>query len=222
MEIWAALAIGFMGSFHCIGMCGPIALALPGSQDANRLRLIWGRILYNLGRVFTYAVLGAIFGLIGRSVALAGFQQSVSIVLGAAIILSVFFRSEKLRSVKEALRADFFFDRIKSAISSRFRKQGVNTLFTIGLLNGLLPCGFVYVGLAGSVTTGSVLNGTLFMILFGLGTVPVMFFMAMAPGMISISLRNKINKVIPVLAIAFGAYLIYHGIMFGQMMHAGH
>ena len=218
MDIWAALAIGFTGSFHCIGMCGPIALALPGSNSGS-FNLISGRILYNSGRIVTYSILGALFGLIGHSVAVAGFQQSLSVILGVAIILSVVLRSRRFESIKSLIRADFFFDRIKDAIGKRFKKSGLSTLFSIGVLNGLLPCGFVYVGLAGSLTTGSILNGALFMALFGLGTFPTMFFMSIAPGMISVTLRNRINRAIPYLAVTFGIYLIYRGFAFGQMAH---
>ena len=87
----------------------------------------------------------------------------------------------------------------------------MSTLFTIGLLNGLLPCGFVYIGLAGSLTTGSTEEGMLYMILFGLGTFPAMLGMSVAPTFIGLSTRQRINQFMPVLAILLGLYLIYRG-----------
>lgn len=218
MEIWTALAIGFFGSFHCIGMCGPIALALPGKSDSTA-SLIWGRLLYNIGRVLTYTFLGVIFGIIGHSIALAGFQQSVSVLLGAIILTGALFQFNSLNGWKEKVRLNTLFNRLEKLMLSQFKKGGTITLFTIGLLNGLLPCGFVYIGLAGSVTTGSVLQGSLFMTLFGIGTIPAMMVMALAPGFVSLAWRRRINKFIPYLAAAFGIYLIYRGIVIGEMLY---
>lgn len=218
MEIWTALAIGFFGSFHCIGMCGPIALALPGKSDSTA-SLIWGRLLYNIGRVLTYTFLGVIFGIIGHSIALAGFQQSVSVLLGTIILAGALFQFNSLNGWKEKVGLNTLFNRLEKLMLSQFKKGGTITLFTIGLLNGLLPCGFVYVGLAGSVTTGSVLQGSLFMTLFGIGTIPAMMVMALAPGFLSLEWRQRINKFIPYLAAAFGIYLIYRGIVIGEMLY---
>lgn len=218
MELWTALAIGFFGSFHCIGMCGPIALALPGRDD-SAVTLITGRVLYNAGRIFTYSCLGIIFGLVGHSIALAGFQKSLSVLLGILIIISGISQSRYLPNWKKKAGLDPFFEKLKKTISAQFKKRGLSTLFTIGILNGLLPCGFVYVGLAGSVTTGSIMGGGFFMALFGLGTFPVMLSMSLAPGIISLSMRKRINRMIPYLAVTFGIYLIYRGFMMGSMIH---
>jgi sulfite exporter TauE/SafE len=217
MELWTALAIGFFGSFHCVGMCGPIALALPGS-DESKLSLVAGRILYNIGRIVTYSLLGLIVGVVGHSIALAGLQKSLSVLLGALIIISGLSANNYLPSWKKKIGLDPFFDKLKKTISAQFKKRGLRTLFTIGILNGLLPCGFVYVGLAGSVTTGSIVQGGLFMALFGLGTFPIMFLMSLAPGFITLSMRRRINAIIPYLAIGFGIYLVYRGIMMGRML----
>lgn len=218
MELWTALAIGFFGSFHCIGMCGPIAMALPGKDDSI-LSLLTGRLAYNVGRVVTYSMMGALFGLMGHSIALAGFQQSLSVLVGIIVIASVVLQSNFLSSFKQRLGINYLYERLKKLISAQFKKRGITTLLTIGLLNGFLPCGLVYLGLAGSITTGSILQGSLFMILFGIGTMPAMFAMAVAPGLISLSWRRRINKTIPYIAVIFGAYLIYRGIAFGSMMH---
>lgn len=218
MELWAALAIGFFGSFHCIGMCGPIALALPGRDDSVQ-SLVTGRVLYNFGRILTYSFLGIIFGLVGHSIALAGFQRSLSILLGILIIISALSQSNYLSNWKRKAGLESLFEKLKKTISAQFKKRGLSTLLTIGILNGLLPCGFVYIGLAGSVTTGSILGGGLFMALFGLGTFPVMLLMSLAPGFISLSMRKRINIAIPYLAAGFGIYLIYRGITMGTMVH---
>jgi sulfite exporter TauE/SafE len=162
----------------------------------------------------TYSFLGLIFGIIGHSIALAGFQKALSILLGLLIIISTLTQSRKTK-----MGLNSVFERLKAMISSQFKKRGMSTLFIIGILNGLLPCGFVYVGLAGSVTTGSILGGSLYMALFGLGTFPVMFSMSLAPGFISLSMRKRINQIIPYLAVIFGIYLIYRGIAMGPAPH---
>lgn len=218
MEIWTALAIGFFGSFHCIGMCGPIALALPGSGEST-FKLLTGRVLYNFGRVVTYAFLGAIFGFIGHSIALAGFQKGLSIALGIAVIASVLIKSRYFNVLKNKLGTNSFYDHLKKLIGRQFKKRGFITLFSIGILNGLLPCGFVYIGLAGSLTTGSITGGISYMALFGLGTFPAMMAMSLAPGFFSISFRRRINKAVPILAVIFGIYLIYRGLFMGGMAH---
>lgn len=212
MALWTALAIGFFGSFHCIGMCGPIALALPGSKDSG-FSFFAGRILYNLGRILTYALLGVLFGLVGHSIILAGFQQLLSVVLGIFIIAAVWVNSSYFTQFKKQTGIDRVLETLKGLIHRQFQRSGAGTLFTIGLLNGLLPCGFVYVGLAGSLTAGSAAGGALFMVLFGLGTFPSMFMMSIAPGLISLAWRKRINKLVPVMATLFGAFLLYRGFM---------
>ncbi|MCW9707290.1 sulfite exporter TauE/SafE family protein [Fodinibius salsisoli] len=212
METWTALAIGFFGSFHCIGMCGPIALALPGQND-SKLFFISGRLLYNIGRIVTYSLLGALFGVIGYSIMLAKLQNTLSIFLGILIILGSVSQTSFFQGWKKKMKLNLPFQKLKKLINSQFNKRGQGTLFTIGLLNGLLPCGFVYIALAGSITTGSIVGGSIFMALFGLGTLPAMFAMALAPGMISLQLRRKINTILPLLAAGLGIYLIYRGIM---------
>ncbi|MGK7371003.1 MAG: sulfite exporter TauE/SafE family protein, partial [Candidatus Halalkalibacterium sp. M3_1C_030] len=185
----------------------------------STFKLILGRTLYNIGRVVTYAFLGAIFGLIGHSIALAGFQKGLSIALGVAIIGSVVIKSRFFNAIKNKLGTNSFYDHLKKLIGAQFKKRGLSTLFTIGILNGLLPCGFVYIGLAGSLTTGSIAGGSIYMTLFGLGTFPAMMAMSMVPGVFSISLRKRINSAIPILAVLFGAYLIYRGLFMGGMGH---
>ncbi|MCD6049706.1 MAG: hypothetical protein K0Q55_1109, partial [Verrucomicrobia bacterium] len=88
MELWTAFILGLVGSLHCAGMCGPLALALPVAGKTRRA-FVLGRVLYNLGRILTYCVIGAIFGLAGQSLALAGFQKWVSLGAGVAILLGL-------------------------------------------------------------------------------------------------------------------------------------
>lgn len=214
MALWTALMIGFFGSFHCVGMCGPIALALPGARQTG-WHFVAGRLLYNFGRIVTYTLLGALFGILGRSLFVAGVQKGLSIVLGLIIIASVVLKSSLFSTFKKSTGIDRILEVLKNTIRRQFKRRDLTTLFTIGLLNGLLPCGFVYMGLAASLTTGSIPGAAIFMAFFGLGTFPAMMLMAMAPGLISLELRQRISRLIPLLAILLGVYLIYRGMMMG-------
>ena len=86
--ILSALLFGLFGSFHCVGMCGPIAFMLPIDRS-NRLCGIIQTILYHLGRIFSYALIGMLFGLLGKGFYFFGFQQQVSIIVGIIMILSI-------------------------------------------------------------------------------------------------------------------------------------
>ena len=213
------MLIGFLGSFHCVGMCGPIALALPGSgKEAGIGKLVLGRLLYNIGRVTTYALLGLFMGMVGYGMAYAGWQQLLSVVLGVLIILAAVMSMPGLGKVKKKLGIEGFYAGIKKAINHLFRRNGQVVLLGIGLLNGVLPCGFVYLGLAGAVTTGSMAAGAQYMVLFGLGTIPAMMAMSLAPRLITLPMRRKINKALPILTVIFGLYLILRGLLISDMM----
>jgi uncharacterized protein len=214
MEIWTGFIVGLVGSLHCVGMCGPIALALPVFGN-NRIKIIWGRLLYNLGRVITYAFLGALFGLFGSRLILFGIQQNLSIVIGTLIFLYVVTP----RKIKTKISGTGFYLRIVTFLKTHYSKlisrRTNKSLFTIGLLNGILPCGFVYVGIAGATSTGNWISGAGYMALFGLGTTPIMFATAMLGKVINFDLRKRINKLIPVFALLLALLFILRGLNLG-------
>lgn len=213
-EILTAFLVGFLGSFHCIGMCGPIAVALP-IPNSNNLSFFTGRILYNLGRVVTYSFLGAVLGLLGGRIALAGAQQIVSIVLGIVIIIAVLLPQKHKNYFAQHRITQKLAEPLKANISVLFKKGTFSALFLIGILNGFLPCGFVYIGLAGSIASGDAISGAAVMILFGLGTVPVMFAASVFGKFINIGIRRKLRKAIPVFAILLAAVFILRGMNLG-------
>lgn len=214
MEILSGLALGFFGSLHCIGMCGPIALALP-SQSKSKLSFYSGRILYNLGRVITYSIMGLIIGLIGQKINLAGYQQIVSITLGALILIAVLLPSNiknyfiRLKAVQLITKA------LQSSIGVLFRKGGQGSLFGIGVLNGFLPCGFVYVALAGAVALNSIEKSILFMALFGVGTIPAMFSASIVTNLFGQNFRRRIHRAIPIFASVLAVIFILRGLNLG-------
>jgi len=213
-EILAAFFVGLVGSLHCIGMCGPIAIALPVPNSGN-LSFLTGRILYNLGRVATYSFLGAVLGLIGSKIALAGAQQIVSIVLGSIIIIAVLLPQKYKNYFAQHPAIQKLAQPLKSNIGILFSKGTFSAMFIIGILNGFLPCGLVYVALAGAIASGDAISGAAVMILFGLGTVPAMFAASVFGKFINIGIRTKIRKAVPALAILLGVIFVLRGMNLG-------
>jgi sulfite exporter TauE/SafE len=210
----SALVLGLMGSFHCAGMCGPIAIALPLHGNSIPQK-IFGGTLYNLGRTLTYGVMGAIFGLLGQGVEMIGFQQKISVVMGAIMIISVIFPS-LFRNQYNMEKSWFsLVGKLKKSIGSLFSVRSFSSLFFIGLLNGLLPCGLVYMAIAGAIGTGEVVLGSLYMIMFGLGTIPMMLSIAIAGNILNAAIRQKINRLIPVLVVVVGIFFILRGLSLG-------
>lgn len=210
----SALVLGLMGSFHCAGMCGPIAIALPlhGNSVSGK---IFGGTLYNLGRTLTYGIMGAIFGLLGQGVAMMGFQQKVSVIMGSLMIISVLFPA--LFRNQYSMEKSWFslVGKLKSSIGKMFSVRTFQSLFFIGMLNGLLPCGLVYMAIAGAIGTGAVLSGSLYMIMFGLGTLPMLLGITLAGNLMGLAFRKRINKVIPVLVILVGIFFVLRGLSLG-------
>jgi len=214
MELWTAFLIGLAGSLHCIGMCGPIAIALP-TGNVSRLTLLSGRILYNVGRSITYGLMGLVAGLVGQAVHVSGYQQILSIALGVLLLLAIilpsrfgaFLTGSKLHS-KLTLSLGKIWTRLTADASQ-------SSLFTIGLLNGFLPCGLVYVALAGAISTGNSLQGGLYMVTFGLGTLPVMLAVSLAGRLLGEGVRRRLRQLIPVGGVILAALFILRGLSLG-------
>lgn len=212
--LFSALLLGLAGSVHCAGMCGPIVVALP--LHGNTIpQKIFGGTLYNLGRTLTYGAMGALFGLLGQGIQMIGFQQKISVVMGALMIISVLFPALFKNQYSMDKSMFSFVGKLKKTIGKMFSIRSFSSLFFIGLLNGLLPCGLVYMAIAGAIGTGDTAMGTLYMILFGLGTIPMMLTIALAGNILSQAIRRKINKLIPVLVVVVGLLFIVHGLSLG-------
>lgn len=216
MELWTGFTLGLLGSFHCIGMCGPIALSIPGQSRSAGAMLSRG-LLYNSGRIFTYAFLGFGLGILGMGATIAGYQNLLSIILGVLIVIFAIVPRIKLPGKLTKIYQDFQ-TMINSSISTLFKKRSASSSFLIGLLNGFLPCGFVVTALAVALVTDTALHSSMYMALFGLGTLPVMLLMNMAPGFISPKWRSKLRPFSTYFAIIIGLLLIWRGSMVGDGM----
>jgi sulfite exporter TauE/SafE len=209
--LFTAFAIGALGSFHCVGMCGPIALALPLHRDTSSRRII-GSLLYNTGRISTYALIGAFFGLLGQGFVLAGFQQSISVVLGILVILGVALPAAFVHKHSPNSLIAKGIAKVKVRMQKLFAIRSYPSMYFIGSLNGLLPCGMVYLGVAGATATGNPGEGALYMLLFGLGTWPVMVLVSFFGNWIGIGIRNRIKTAMPVLVMIMGIFFILRGL----------
>jgi sulfite exporter TauE/SafE len=211
--IGSAFAIGLAGSLHCIGMCGPLALSLPVSHKNEPSRIIGG-LLYNSGRIFSYTSMGLIFGSLGNLFFAAKWQSGLSIALGIIIFLYLLIPKKYFHiSTTTTLGKPFVL--LRQQLGRLFHSKKLSSLFFIGVLNGLLPCGLVYLALTSSAISASPINGGLYMLFFGLGTFPMMFATVMMGSYLNQSFRQKIHKAVPVLLFVIAVLLILRGMNLG-------
>ncbi len=211
---YTALLFGLISSIHCIGMCGPIALMLPVDRN-NSTKKATQIITYHLGRLSSYALIGFVFGLIGKGFFLAGFQQKLSIFIGAMMIFMILIPEKKFSKYNFSKHVYRLISKIKQLLGSQFKKKTYQSIFTIGLLNGFLPCGMVYVALFGAIAMQNTAIGVLYMILFGIGTLPMMSSVVYLNTILTVPLRNSIQKVIPFVVVLIGTLFILRGLGLG-------
>lgn len=208
MILWTAFLLGFVGSAHCAGMCGPLTLALP--QGAKQ-KFVISRLLYNFGRITTYMIMGAVFGLLGRGFSVVGLQRATSLGLGALILVCLFISPRLLHQIPSSSIVGW----LKSKLSRLFKNGSLSSLFVIGLLNGLLPCGLVYTACATAIATDGLLNGVIYMFVFGLGTIPLLLTIALLGTKLQFVLRFKLQRLVPATMAIVGALLLFRGLALG-------
>lgn len=212
--LYTAFVFGLLSSLHCVGMCGPIAMMLPVDRN-NQAKKVSQIITYHLGRLFSYSTIGFVFGLVGKGFFMAGIQQQLSISIGVLIILVILMPGKLFSKYNFSKPALKIISKIKTTLGSQFKNKSYRSLFTIGLLNGFLPCGMVYVALFGAIAMQSVGYGVLYMLLFGLGTIPLMSIVVIFTTVLNVSVRNKIQKAIPYVGVAIGMLFILRGLGLG-------
>lgn len=212
--IATAFILGLVSSLHCIGMCGPIAMMLPVDRN-NAAKRATQILTYHAGRLAAYSSIGLLFGLMGRGFFLAGFQQELSIAVGVLMIVVILTPERIFARYNFSKSIYHVISEIKTALGSRFKRKSYSSLFTIGLLNGFLPCGLVYVALFGAIAMQSVGYGVLFMLLFGLGTIPMMSAVVYVNSFLSIPIRNQIQRIIPIVTVLIGILFIFRGLGLG-------
>jgi hypothetical protein len=195
-------------------MCGPIAMMLPVDRG-NAAKKIIQIVTYHLGRLIAYATIGFVFGLVGKGFFIAGMQQKLSIFIGLFMILIILIPEKSFSNYNFSKPVFRLISKIKQVLGSQFKNKSFKSFLIIGLLNGLLPCGMVYVALFGAIAMQSTSLGILYMVLFGLGTVPLMSSVVYINSFLTVPVRNKIQKVIPYVVVLIGALFILRGLGLG-------
>lgn len=209
--LYSALLFGLISSLHCIGMCGPIAMMLPVNKS-NLAEKVIQILIYHIGRLTAYASLGLIFGLLGRGFYMAGIQQQLSIAVGILMIVIVVVPEREFMKYNFSKPVYRLLSKIKSNLGNQFKRKSPDAFFTIGLLNGFLPCGLVYAALFGAIAMQNLTLSVTYMILYGIGTIPMMSAVVYLSNLLSIPVRNKLQKIIPIVAVFIGIMFIFRGL----------
>ncbi len=212
--LWSALIFGLLGSFHCVGMCGPIAFMLPVDRS-NSFKKVTQISVYHIGRLLAYAIIGLCFGLIGKSLYLFGIQQQLSIVIGVLMIVVVLIPVQTFNKYNLSKPLYRVISKVKSSLGKALKKKTADTFLTIGFLNGFLPCGLVYMAVFASLTMSSAIESSLYMMLFGLGTIPLMTTAIYLGKFLNSTVKQRIQKAIPVFVVIIGLLFIIRGMGLG-------
>ncbi|MEN9702529.1 MAG: hypothetical protein RIR55_1871 [Bacteroidota bacterium] len=206
--------MGLLGSVHCIGMCGPLVMALPISQK-NTFQKFVALSLYHGGKIGSYAILGLLFGLFGSQFPVFELQKNISIVIGITMLLYVLYVFVlKPRHFQLGIFGKYY-NHIVKLLSKLFKSKSAVSFLFIGLLNGLLPCGMIYLALSSSMATQNVLYGGLLMLFFGLGTVPALLMVALGGQYMGFAFRKKLQNLLPILIFGMGVLLVLRGLNLG-------
>lgn len=213
MVLVTGIILGLASNLHCIGMCGPIVMAIPVNRQSN-YTIFRDSLFYNIGRISTYAILGSIVGSIGLSVSSLGALQWISIVAG--ILLILFAWRKYLSKWIPIVHLDFGIHSFFSSSMGKILKSGsMLKLPLLGALNGLLPCGMVFLALGNAILGGDILSGALAMLAFGIGTLPGMLVVAILSNKISPNIRLKLSRSVPLVLTIVGALTIVRGLNLG-------
>ena len=210
----SAIILGLMGSLHCVGMCGPIAFMLPVDRS-NNFKKFSQIFIYHLGRLSAYGIIGFVFGLLGKGLYLFGVQQKLSITIGILMIMVVLLPYSTFAKYNFSKPVYKVIAKVKSNLGSALKKKTPDTFLTIGFLNGFLPCGLVYMALFGAIAMGNAAEGGLYMVLFGMGTIPLMTTAIYFGNFLNSGLRQKVQKLIPVIVVLIGVLFILRGLGLG-------
>ncbi|NOQ74946.1 MAG: sulfite exporter TauE/SafE family protein [Crocinitomix sp.] len=207
--IAAAFILGLVGSWHCIGMCGPIALMVPGSKGKNR---IYSILLYHGGKILAYLLIGLLFGLL--SVFVTSFKVQAIITISVGVLMALIAFLPAILNRIERKGSQFFSPlvRIKNQMAKAMNKNRLEYTFYIGFLNGFIPCGMVYIAALGAIAQPNIIDSMLFMVFFGLGTMPFMSALIFASNFF----KQKFGRIaVPLRTFAFcavGFFMIYRGV----------
>ncbi len=177
--------------------------------------MLFQTFLYHTGRLLTYSLIGLLFGILGKGLYLAGFQQRLSILIGIIMILGILIPTKILNRYNFTKPLYRLIGNVKQKLGFYLKKRSNKAIFSIGFFNGFLPCGLVYMAVFGSIALGDIFLGVLFMLIFGLGTIPMMTGAVFLGNFLKTPIRNKIQKAIPIFVIIIGLLFILRGLGLG-------
>jgi sulfite exporter TauE/SafE len=210
-----AFLIGLSGSLHCVGMCGPLlfsAILQPGSNTFPLSK--W--FIYQAGRILVYVLWGILFGSIGFTLKWVGLQQDMSITLGICM-LSILTLFKFFPSFESKITSNRAFGLLTQQLMPFIRKRDNRSSFFSGVLNGMLPCGLVYMAIAGAVVMQDTLKGAAFMVAFGLGTLPLLLAVLIAGKSIQPNTRKYFSVAYPYILAFMAVLLIIRGLNLGTI-----
>jgi len=210
----SAIILGLMGSLHCIGMCGPIVFMLPVDRD-NEFKKFGQIFIYHFGRLLAYGIIGLVFGMLGKGLYVFGMQQKLSIAIGVLMIVIILIPYKTFSRHNLSKPVYKVISKVKNRLGRELKKKSPDTFLTIGFLNGFLPCGLVYMALFGAIAMGNAAEGSLYMLLFGIGTIPLMTTAIYFSGILKGGLRQKVQRLIPFFVVAIGILFIIRGLGLG-------
>lgn len=210
--IFAGFILGLTSNFHCVGMCGPIALAIPLDRS-SKIKTLMGALLYNGGRVLMYGILGLIVGSIGLTIETMGVLQWMSILAG--VLMIAYAWRKYIHFIHPTLKFEGINHFVSKNIGKLLKVKSNWKLIPMGMLNGILPCGMVFAGLFNAAIAGSMIDGGLGMIAFGVGTLPMMLAVSFFAGRLNSELRIKFNAIVPYLLTVVGLMIILRGMNLG-------
>jgi sulfite exporter TauE/SafE len=209
-----SLTMGFISSWHCAGMCGPLIISIPGFAKTHSEQIIH-TVIYHAGRIMLYAAGGLIVGIIGQEIQITSSQQQLSVWLGVWVLIYVLMPKNVSARLSRWTHTARFFDEVKLRITKLWHRPGPSARFTLGVLNGLLPCGMVYLALASALTTGSPADSVLFMVGFGMGTFPILAAIGYAGKMLQYKVRLQMQRAVPFFLVTMACLLMLRGIGLG-------
>ncbi len=211
-----AFLMGFTLSLHCAGMCGPIMLVLP-FQLFKGVKKWFAIGLYHLGRVSVYAALAIVLHSF-RSLFEPKVQQYISIGLGSLLLIIgmvTFFPNHTLKMNMP------WTGLVKKQLGKFMGNPGLGAITMAGVLNGLLPCGLVYVALSASLSAATTPQAAMFMYVFGLGTMPILLTITILSkssffiNKLAFIRMGAVKKLVPVMMFVFGCIFVLRGLNLG-------
>ncbi|NVJ46559.1 MAG: sulfite exporter TauE/SafE family protein [Cytophagia bacterium] len=212
--LWTGFLFGLFGSMHCLGMCAPLIWALP--QQKQKRRIWWrNKLAYNLGRAITYAFLGLLIGLVGETFSFAGFQQYLSIGTGVLMIIFLVLTRGRIPQSFHLKPLNRLVLKVKARLGKLLQGNTFRSNALMGLYNGLLPCGLVYMALLASLSMSSLGGSALYMVFFGLGTFPMMLAAAFFGNSIKQWNQKIFSQWVPRFILLVAVLLIFRGLNLG-------